>query len=110
MKGKGKGTHLSTPAHAQTAPLADPACLCLDLLEEFRHLLRRRGGGGRPGEEVPEGFLLLVGVGRVDRVREGFAEEEVGDEDAVLVGAVGVGEDVGTLDGLGGEAEDVVDD
>lgn len=41
----------------------------------------------------------------------GLAVEEVRDEDAVLVGAVvGVGEDVGALDALRGEAEDVEDD
>ena len=39
-----------------------------------------------------------------------FAEEEVGHEDAVGVFGFGVGEDVGALDGLRGEAEDVVDD
>lgn len=43
-------------------------------------------------------------------MRERFTVEEVGHEDAVLVvGVVGVGEDVGALEGLGGEAEDVVD-
>ena len=43
-------------------------------------------------------------------MREGFAEEEVRYEDSVLVAGVGVGEDVGALDGLGGETEDVVND
>ena len=41
---------------------------------------------------------------------DGFAEEEVGHEDLVLVAGVCMGEDVGALDGLGREAEDVVDD
>ena len=40
----------------------------------------------------------------------GFAVEEVGDEDLVLVGGIGVGEYVGALDGLIAETEDVVDD
>ena len=43
-------------------------------------------------------------------MREGLAEEEVGHEDLMLVARVGVGENVGALDGLGREAEDVVDD
>ena len=43
-------------------------------------------------------------------MREGFAEEEVGHEDLVLVAGVGVCEDVSALERLGGEAEDVVDD
>ena len=38
------------------------------------------------------------------------AEEEVGDEDAVLAARVRRGEDIGALEGLGREAEDVVDD
>lgn len=41
----------------------------------------------------------------------GLAVEEVRHEEAVLVGAVvGVGEDVGALDALRREAEDVEDD
>ena len=43
-------------------------------------------------------------------MRERLAVEEVRDEDLVLVGGVGVGEDVGALEGLGGVTEDVVDD
>lgn len=41
---------------------------------------------------------------------DGFAVEEIGHEDLVLVVLVGVGEDIGALEGLGFEAEDVVDD
>lgn len=37
----------------------------------------------------------------------GFAFEEVGDVDAVFVVLVRSGEDVGALDGLGEEAEDI---
>lgn len=46
-------------------------------------------------------------------MRQRFAVEEVGDEDAILVLSVvgvGVGEDVGALEDLGGEAEDVGDE
>ena len=43
-------------------------------------------------------------------MRQRFPEEEVWHEDPVLVAGVRVGEDVGALDGLGREAEDVVDD
>ncbi len=42
-------------------------------------------------------------------MRQGLAVEEVRQEDLVLVGGVGVGEDVGALDGLRAVAEDVVD-
>lgn len=41
---------------------------------------------------------------------QGLAEEEIRHEDLVLVGGVGVGEDVGALDGLVAVAEDVIDD
>ena len=41
---------------------------------------------------------------------EGLAEEEIRHEHLVLVGGVGVGEDVGALEGLVAETEDVVDD
>ena len=41
---------------------------------------------------------------------QGFAEEEIRHEYLILVGGVGVGEDVGALEGLVAEAEDVVDD
>ncbi len=68
------------------------------------------GRGGRAGEEVAY-YLLLVGrVWRVDGERQGFAVEGVGDVDAVLVGGIGVGEDVGALEGLRREAKDVVDE
>lgn len=105
-----EASHLPAPAHAQTAPLLDPRRLLLNLPQQPGHLLRRirRARGAR--EEISNLLLLLVRVGREVAVREGFAEEEVGHEDLVLVAGVGVGEDVGALDGLGGEAEDVVDD
>lgn len=70
------------------------------------------GGAGRggAGEEVTENLLLFVRVWWVDGDGESLAVEEVGHVDAVLVGFVRVGEDVGALEGLGGEAEDVEDD
>ena len=111
LGGVGVGdAHLAAPAHAQTAPLLDPRRLLLNLLEQHGHLLRgvRRARGAR--EEVAHLLLLLVRVRREDGDGEGFAEEEVGHEDLVLVGGVGVGEDVGALEGLGREAKDVVDD
>lgn len=41
---------------------------------------------------------------------QGLAEEEIRHKHLILVGGVGVGEDVGALEGLVAEAEDVVDD
>lgn len=66
----------------------------------------------RPREELAQLLLLLLRVRRDDAPGERRAEEEVGHEDAVgvLLGGGGVREDVGALDRLRGEAEDVVDD
>ena len=41
---------------------------------------------------------------------QGLAEEEIRHEDLVLVGGIGVGEDIGALDGLVAETEYVIDD
>lgn len=110
-EGEGKGVpHLATPAHAQRAPLLDPGRLLLNLLQQARHLLRRVGRAGGPREEVAQLLLLRVRVGRDDVAGQVVAEEEIGHEDAVRAARVGGGEDVGALDRLRAEAEDVVDD
>ena len=57
-------------------------------------------------EEVAQLLLLLL---RVPRDVSGLAVKEVRHEDVVLVFFVGVGEDVGPLQILREEAEDVVD-
>ena len=41
---------------------------------------------------------------------QGLAEEEIRHEDLVLVGGVGVGEDVGALERLVAVSEDIIDD
>ena len=79
----------------------------LDHLQNRLHVLRWRC---RPTEKLSEVFLLLLGIWWVTIMRQGLAMEEIGHEDLVLVGGIGVGEDVGALDGLGAVAEDVVDD
>jgi len=53
--------------------------------------------------------LLVLGVGGIPCYVCGVALEEVGNEDLVGVLGVAVGEDVGALEGLVAEAEDVVD-
>jgi hypothetical protein len=53
---------------------------------------------------------VLVSLRRIPRNVGGLALEEVGHEDLVRVVGVGVGEDVGALERLVEEAEDVVDD
>ena len=108
-KGK-EESHLPTPTHAQAAPLLDTRRLLLNLLYKLRHLLRRIRRARRTPEERPQPFFLLLRVRRIGAAREGFPEEEVGHEDLVAVLGVRVGEDVGALECLRGEAEDVVDD
>ncbi len=101
-------THLPTPTHPQTPPLLHPLPLPRppNLLQQLPHFLTILPGLRRPRKEIPHRLLFLVRIGREHTVRERFTVEE----DAVLVvGVVGVGEDVGALEGLGGEAEDVVD-
>ena len=102
--------NLSTPAHAHRTPLSDPGRLLLNLLQQPWHLFRRIRRARRPREEVSKLLLLLLRIGREGAAGKRFAEEKVGHEDLEWVVGVCVGEDVGALDGLGGEAEDVVDD
>lgn len=64
------------------------------------------GRGGLVLEEVAEELLVLVSGGRVPRDIGGLALEEIGHEHAVFL-LVRVGQDIGTLDGLVEEAEDV---
>lgn len=63
-------------------------------------ILERVLGGGLGLEEVAELLLVVVGLRREPGDIGGLALEEVGDEDTVLL-LVGVGQDVGSLDGLG---------
>lgn len=58
-------------------------------------------------EEIAEFLFVFGGGGWVPRDVGGFAFEEIGDVDAIFLILVGCGEDVGALEGLGEEAEDV---
>jgi len=101
--------HLPAPAEAHNAPLLELALLGRNLLHDLRDArqrLRRRGLGL---EELAQVLALLVVVRRVPADVGRLALEEVWHEDAVWVLLVAVGEDVGALDGLREEAEDVVD-
>jgi hypothetical protein len=62
---------------------------------------------GLGGEEVAEFLALLLVVRRIPGDICGLALEEVGHDDAVGLVRVGGGEDVGSLEGLVEEAEDV---
>lgn len=64
-----------------------------------------RSGAGF--EEFAEFLFVFVGGGWVPRDVGGFALEEIGDEDAVFLVLVGVGEDIGALEGLWKVAENI---
>ena len=103
--------HLAAPAHPQPTPCADIAArLVLNLLHDFWNLLRCLRWCSWTLEESSKLLAFLLGVRRIPRMVGWLAEEEIRDEDLVLVLFVGVCEDVGTLECLFAEAEDVIDD
>lgn len=99
---------LAAPAEAQDTPSLH-AALFREVLDDFGDA--RQGGGGRSfgAEEGAEFLLFFLVIWGVPGDVCGFAFEEIGDDDLVGFRA-GVGEDVGALEGLGEEAEDVVND
>lgn len=105
-----EGTNLAAPAHSKTTPFLDARVLFTNRLDHFQDLFGVFRGRSWPAEEFCNGFLLLLRVRRIVAVRKRLPVEKVGHEDLVLVGRVGVSEDVCALDGLRAVAEDVVDD
>lgn len=103
--------NLPAPAEAYDSPGLDLAMRLVDLLEDLGDFGDDFGRRGLIGEELPElSALLFVVSGGVPADVCGLVIEEVGHEDLVAVGVLaGGGEDVGTLEGLGKEAEDVKD-
>ena len=99
--------NLTTPAVAQDGPVeAAAGGELVGLGHNIGDLGEGVGGGGLGLEEIAELLLVVVGLRREPGDIGGLALEEVGDEDTVLL-LVGVGQDVGSLDGLGEETEDV---
>ena len=104
--------YLSSPAHPQSTPLLNcPPCLLLNLLHDLRDLLRRLWGRCRALEEGSQLFALLLGIRWVPGMIGRLAVEKIRNKDLVLmVLVVCMGEDVGPLQRLWAEAEDVIDD
>jgi hypothetical protein len=102
--------NLAAPAVSQDAPGGDvgggPALERGQQLRDARERLGRRGGRL---EELAQLRALLVVVRRVPADVGGLAVEEVRNEDLVLLRLVAMGEDVGALQSLREEAEDVED-
>ena len=104
---RGEARDLAAPAVAQDGPVEGAAGgELVGLGHDARDLGQRVGRGGLGLEEVAELLLVLVGLGREPGDVGRLALEEVWHEDAVFL-RVGGGEDVGALDGLVEEAEDI---
>ena len=105
---RGQGGDLSTPAVAQDRPGLELAVG--GKLVGFRYnawdLRKSAWGSGLGLEEVAELLLVVIVLGREPGDVGGLAFEKVGHEDPVLL-LIGSGKDVGTLDGLVEETEDV---
>jgi len=99
--------YLSAPAEADDSPLLNPVLLgkFIDNLRDARQSLWRRS---LRLEELAHLLLLLLGVRGHPGDVGWLAVEEVGHEDLVLL-AVGVSQDISTLECLVEESEDVVD-
>lgn len=97
---------LAAPAVAEDGPVEGLAGEGVGVGDDARDLGQRAGRRGLGLEEVAELGLVVVGLGREPADVGGLALEEVGHEDAVFL-RVGGREDVGALEGLGEEAEDV---
>lgn len=103
----GEGSDLSTPAMAEDGPLeAAIGGQLVGLTHDIGDAGESVGGAGLGLEEVAELLLVVVGLRGEPRDVGGLALEEVGHKDAVFL-LVGGGQDVGALDGLIEEAEDV---
>lgn len=103
----GQSSNLATPAEAQNGPLETATGgLFVGLGDDVGDLGEGLGRSRLGREELSQLLLVLIGGGRVPGDVGRLALEEVGHEDAVLL-LVGGGQDVGALDGLVEEAEDV---
>jgi hypothetical protein len=102
--------NLPAPAVSENRPRLELACAArrkiIRLTNYTGDLGERRGRRGLCIEEISQLLFMLVGLRREPGDVCGLALEEIGDEDAVFLGGGG-GEDVGALQGLGEEAEDV---
>lgn len=104
-----QGSYLSSPAVAEDGPglKATPARgELVGLGYDAGDLGQGVGRGGLGLEEVAELLLVFVGLRGIPGDIGGAALEEVGHDDPVFL-LVGSGQDVGTLDRLVEEAEDV---
>lgn len=100
---------LAAPAVAQDGPrvAALSGSLAVGVGDDVGDLGQRVWRRGLGLEEVAQLLLVLIRLGRVPGDVGRTALEPVGHVDAVLLLRVRVGEDVGALESLGEEAEDI---
>lgn len=101
--------NLTTPAVSQDRPLFDTAVRFLGIFKDARNLRQGLVGASLGLEEFTQLLALLVVVRWVPSNVRRLALEEVGNKDLILVFLVGVSEDVGALNGLREESEDIID-
>lgn len=108
VSASGEGGDLAAPAEAQDGPglEASPGGGLVGRVDNAGDLREGLGWGSLSLEEVAELLLVFVGGRRIPRDIGGATLEEVGYEDAVVL-SVGSGQDVGSLDGLVEESEDI---
>lgn len=102
--------YLSTPAEAEDAPALNTADLTVDVVDNLGNTRDGLSRRCRTSKELAKLLSLLLVVRRVPRDVGRLALEKVGDEDLVTALLVRGGQDISTLEGLGEETENVVDD
>ena len=103
--GGAETSDLAAPAVADDGPLGEGARV-VGRADDTGDLVQGLGGHRLGGEEGGEVLRLLGGRGWVPGDVGGAALEEVGHEHAVFACAGG-GQNVGTLESMGEEAEDI---
>lgn len=106
---RGQAGDLSTPAVAENGPGLETATTGGELVgfgDNVRDLGEGVWRGGLRLEEVTKLLLVVVGLRRIPRDVRRAALEEIGHKHSVFL-FVRSGQDIGTLDGLVEEAEDI---
>lgn len=103
-------TDLAAPAVSYNAPVADIWVARFELLDDGLELLDGFGWCGSGLEKLSQSLAFVLGVRRVPGNVCRVALKPVGHEDLVLLVLIRGGEDIGTLESLGEEAKDVIDD
>ena len=102
--------NLAAPTISYNSPVADIWVVRFKLLHDGVELADGFGWCSTCLEELSQFLAFLVGVGRVPGNVCRLSLKEVRHEYLVLPVLVRGGEDIGTLESLGEEAKDIIDD